>query len=173
MAKSRDTLFEEKAKELGVAFEGEIRAGANYEVAVENDGQIYVSGQIPRVDGKIVVTGAVGKDASLDDGRRAAAVCVLRALAVLRQSLGSLERVKKILRVTVFVRSAPDFAQQSEVADAASELLYSIFFPSGGHTRTSVGVYQLPKNAAVEIDLTAAIHRNETETPSWQPRSEM
>jgi len=83
----------------------------------------------------------------------------LRALAGLRQSLGGdLGRVRKILRMTVYVQSAADFTQQSEVADAASDILYAVFAPDGGHSRTSVGVYQLPKNAAVEIDMVAALH---------------
>lgn len=159
MNSSRETLFAAKAAELSVSFEDEIRAGANYEVAVENGDEIYVSGQIPRVQGLIAVTGRVGETVSLADGRRAAAICALRAVAVLRQALGSLDRVKRILRLTVYIQSASGLTQQSEVADAASEILYAIFAPAGGHTRTAVGVYQLPKNAAVELDLIAAIHR--------------
>lgn len=154
---SRQALFAAKAAEYGVEFEDEISAGANYEVAVENGGEIYVSGQIPRVRGVIAVTGRVGETLSLADGRRAAAICALRAVAVLRQTLGSLERVQRILRLTVFIQSASDFTQQSEVADAASEIFYDLFAPVGGHTRTAIGVYQLPKNAAVELDLIAAI----------------
>jgi len=158
MAGSRNELFEEVLERLGISFETPIRGGANYEVAVENDGQLFVSGMIPRVQGEIVVTGRVGEATSLEHARRAAQVCVSRAIAVLKQSLGSLDRVKKILRVNVYVQSAADFTQQSEVADAASDILYAVFAPDGGHTRTSVGVHQLPKNASVEIDLLVAVH---------------
>lgn len=157
MTPSRDWLFEQKLKECEIAFEAEFRAGANYEAAVVYDKEIYVSGQIPRVQGVIMTTGRVGQDTTLEQARRGARISALRALAVMRQSLGSLDRIKKILRVTVYVQSAADFTQQSEVADAASEVLYAVFAPDGGHTRTSVGVYQLPKNAAVEIDMIAAI----------------
>lgn len=157
MSESRNALFEQKLQELGIDFETEIQAGANYDVAIENDGDVYVSGQIPRVRGVIMVTGRAGQETSLEQARQAARICVLRAIAILRQKLGSLERVKKILRVTVYVQSAADFTQQSEVADAASEILYAIFSPAGGHTRTSVGIFQLPKNATVELDLIAAI----------------
>jgi len=80
----------------------------------------------------------------------------MRALALLQRSLGSLERVKAILSVSVFVQSAQDFTQQSEVADGASELLVKILGPAGAHTRTSVGVSQLPKNATVELSMVAA-----------------
>jgi len=157
MNRSRDDLFQDIAKELGHSFDGEMRIGGNYVPVVENGAEIYVSGQIPRIENTVVVTGRVGGDVSLDQGRYAAKICTMRALAILRQSLGSLGRIKKILRITVYVQCAPDFTQQSEVADGASEILYSIFGSAGVHTRTSVGVYQLPKNASVEIDMIAAI----------------
>ncbi len=157
MKLSRENLFQVMAKELGHSFDGEIRIGGNYTSAVENGAEIYVSGQIPRVGNTVVVTGRIGGDVPLDQGRYAAKICIMRALAILRQSLGTLDRVRKILRITVYVQSAPDFTQQSEVADGASEILYAIFASAGVHTRTSVGVYQLPKNAAVEIDMIVAI----------------
>jgi enamine deaminase RidA (YjgF/YER057c/UK114 family) len=81
----------------------------------------------------------------------------MRALVLLRQSLGSLDRIAQLLRVTVYTQSAADFTQQSEVADAASDLLHTVLGAAGTHTRTSVGVAQLPKNAAVELDLIAAV----------------
>jgi len=79
----------------------------------------------------------------------------MRALALLQQLLGSLEKVRSILRNTVFVQCAQDFTQQSEVSDGASEVLYAILGEAGKHTRTSIGVFQLPKNASVEMDLIA------------------
>jgi enamine deaminase RidA (YjgF/YER057c/UK114 family) len=135
----------------------EIRAVNSYQVAVVHANEIYVAGQLPRARGQVAVVGRVGAETSFEEGRRAARICVVRALAVMHQALGSLERVERILRMTVYVHSAADFTQQSEVADAASEILNSLFAPNGGHTRTAVGVYQLPKNGAVEIDLVAAI----------------
>ena len=93
---------------------------------------------------------------TLNHAQLAAKVCAMRALALLQRELGSLEKVRQILRVTVYTQSAPDFTQQSEVADAASELLHSVLGEPGKHTRTSVGVYQLPKNASVELDLMAS-----------------
>ncbi|WP_298933827.1 RidA family protein [uncultured Ramlibacter sp.] len=152
-----DALFDRQLKALAMVFEDDIRPGANYELVVEHGGQAWVSGQIPRLQGQIVCTGRVGQDLTLEEARAGARVSTLRALAILRQQLGSLARVERILRVTVYVQSAADFTQQSEVADACSDILYSVFAPNGGHTRTSVGVYQLPKNAALEIDLVAAV----------------
>ena len=157
MNRSRDEQFHDVARELGHSFEGEIRIGGNYVSLVENDGEIWISGQIPRVGDKVVVTGRAGTDVQLDQARVAAKICVMRALALLRQSLGSLECIRKVLRITVYVQSAQDFTQQSEVADGASEVLYTILGQAGVHTRTSVGVYQLPKNATVEIDMVVAV----------------
>lgn len=92
----------------------------------------------------------------LPEAQLAARICALRALALLQRSLGSLDPVQRILCITVDVQFAQNFTQQSEVADAASDLLHAILGEAGAHTRTSVGVFQLPKNATVEIDLIAA-----------------
>ena len=156
MEDSRETRFAAAAAALGYNFDGEIKIGGNYVPVVQHGDQVYVSGQIPRVGNTVVVTGRAGADVSVSQAQLAAKVCAMRALALLRQSLGSLERVKHILRMTVYVQSAQDFTQQSEVADAASEVLYAVLGPAGIHTRTSVGVVQLPKNASVELDLIAA-----------------
>ncbi len=156
MNSSREHAFQRIAASLGHSFDGEMRIGGNYVPAVENGDEVYISGQVPRVENTIVVTGRLGADVSLDQGKYAAKICTMRALAILRQSLGSLDRVRKILRITVYVQCAQDFTQQSEVADGASEVLYAIFDKAGVHTRTSVGVYQLPKDASVEIDMIVA-----------------
>lgn len=155
MEDSRDTRFAAVQAELGYSFDGEIKIGGNYVPVVQHGDQVFVSGQIPRVGNTVVVTGRVGSETSVLQAQLAAKICAMRALALLRQSLGSLDRVKHILRITVFVQSAQDFTQQSEVADAASDVLYAVLGPAGAHTRTSVGVVQLPKSASVEIDLIA------------------
>jgi enamine deaminase RidA (YjgF/YER057c/UK114 family) len=150
---SRDDRFKEIATQLGFCFDGEIKIGGNYVSLVRHEEQVFVSGQIPRVGNDIVVVGRVGEAVDLAKAQLAAKVCTMRALALLRQSLGSLDKVTKVLRITVFVQSAHDFTQQSEVADGASEILHAVLGEAGKHTRTSVGVYQLPKNASVELDL--------------------
>jgi len=81
----------------------------------------------------------------------------MRAIALLLKQLGSLDRVQKILRISVYVQSSASFTQQSEISDGASEALYSIFGDAGVHSKTSVGVFQLPKNASVEIDFVVAV----------------
>lgn len=154
---TKDQLFAQAAADLGYSFDGEIKIGGNY-VPLVRDGQVvYLSGQIPRVGDVVVVQGRAGETVSLGQAQLAAKVCVMRALALLQRALGSLDQVRSVLRITVYVQSAADFTQQSEVADGASALLFSILGDAGAHTRTSVGVQQLPKNATVEVDLIAAV----------------
>ena len=160
MEDSRDARFAAQEAALGYSFEGEIKIGGNYVSTLRHGDTVYVSGQVPRVGSTVVVTGRAGADVSLAQAQLAARVCAMRALVLLRQSLGSLDRIAQILRVTVYTQSAADFTQQSEVADAASELLHTVLGTAGTHTRTSVGVAQLPKNAAVELDLIAAVTPN-------------
>jgi len=157
MSESRESRFAAVEAALGHSFAGEMKIGGNYVSVVRHGNQVFVSGQIPRVGNEVVSTGAVGAEVSLAQAQVAAKVCTMRALALLRQTLGSLEGISRILRITVFVQSAQGFTQQSEVADGASEVLYSVLGDAGIHTRTSVGVYQLPKNATVELDLIAAV----------------
>jgi enamine deaminase RidA (YjgF/YER057c/UK114 family) len=156
MTDSRDTRFAAIEKALGYSFDGEIKIGGNYTSTVQHGDVVYVSGQVPRVGSTVVVTGRAGADVSLTQAQLGAKVCAMRALALLRQNLGSLDRIQQVMRVTVYTQSATDFTQQSEVADAASEVLHTVLGAAGIHTRTSVGVAQLPKNATVEVDLIAA-----------------
>lgn len=152
---SSDQRFQQAAEEMGYSFDGEIKVGGNYLPLVRHEQQIYISGQIPRVGDSVVVTGRVGEQVSLEQAQLGARISVMRALALLQRSLGSLESIKGILRIGVYVQCSMDFTRQSEVADAASDLLVSVLGEIGAHTRTSVGVYQLPKNASVEVELIA------------------
>jgi enamine deaminase RidA (YjgF/YER057c/UK114 family) len=157
MEDSRQIRFAAIEKALGYSFDGEIKIGGNYTSTVQHGDVVYVSGQVPRVGSTVVVTGRAGADVSLEQAQLGARICAMRALALLRQNLGSLDRIQQVMRVTVYTQSAADFTQQSEVADAASEVLHTVLGAAGIHTRTSVGVAQLPKNATVEVDLIAAV----------------
>jgi len=154
---SRDLALTQAAQQLGYDFDGEIKAGGNYQPLTRDGDTVYLSGQVPRVGSTVVVTGRVGADVDLARAQLAAKICVMRALVLLQRSLGSLDAVKQVLRLNVFTQCAQDFTQLSEVADGASELLVQILGPAGTHARTSVGVYALPKNASVELDLTVAV----------------
>jgi enamine deaminase RidA (YjgF/YER057c/UK114 family) len=151
----RDHELAAASAELGFDPTLELQIGGRYTALVRDGRTLYLSGQIPRIGDHIAVTGVVGAEVSLERARRGAAICVLRALTLLRQELGSLDRLRAVLRMTVFVHCDAGFTQISEVADGASDLLWRVLGPAGGHSRTSVGVLQLPKNAAVELDLIA------------------
>ena len=151
----RDMEFSKAAAALGDLFDGDIKVGGNYLPLVRDGNRVYISGQIPRFRERIIVTGRAGVEVSLQQAQLAARLCAMRALALLQRSLGSLERVRSLLHMNVYVQSGETFTQQSEVADGASELLHAVLGQAGRHTRTSVGVFQLPKNATVELDLTA------------------
>ena len=154
MQTTRQARLQQAIAQLGYSFEGEIRIGGDYVPVVRGGRTAYVSGQVPRVGTTVVVTGRVGADVSLADAQRGAKVCAIRALLLLEQALGSLDAIRQVLRVGVYVKSADGFTQQSEVADAASALLKEVLGPAGAHTRTSVGVQELPKGAAVELEMT-------------------
>lgn len=145
------------AEKHGMDLHAPLVIGGNYLPAIAHDGVVYISGQVPRVGTTVEATGRVGEAVSLEQAQAGAEICALRILAILHQQFG-LQRIDKVLKLNVFTQSAADFTQQSEVADAASNLLAVVLGSSAGpHARTSVGVYQLPKNASVEIDATVAL----------------
>lgn len=152
-----DEKYQAVQQRLGYQLD-EFKVGGNYTPLVRDANHLYISGQIPRVGDAIVLPGKVGDTLTLAQAQIAAGISALRCLGLLKQALGSLDQVKAILRITVYVRSAEDFDQQSEVANGASDLLHEILGAAGVHTRTSIGVMQLPKSAAVEIDMIAVAH---------------
>ena len=155
----REQRLAQAAQQLGYDFSGEIVIGGHYVSLIQHGDVIEISGQIPRVGSEVVVTGRVSDTVTLPQAQTAAKVCVMRAVALLARHLqkqGGLDAVAKILKLNVYVQSAADFTQQSEVADAASALLAQVLGAAGHAARTSVGVAQLPKNATVELDLQAA-----------------
>lgn len=155
MAETRTQLFLQQAAAVGFDAGDEIRIGGNYQALVRDGNLLYVSGQVPRIGSEVVVKGAVGGEIDLAAAQHGARIAVLRCLSLLQRELGSLEQIARMLTMTVYVRSAAGFTQQSEVADAASELLLQVMGDAGRHARTSVGVAELPKGAAVEIALQA------------------
>jgi len=129
---------------------------AAYVPALAHNGTATTSGQLPFVEGQLPATGKVGAEVDADLAREFAALAVLNALAALKAELGDLDRVTRVLKVTVFVASAPDFTGQPGVANGASELLGEVFGDAGQHTRSAVGVAVLPLDAPVELEVTVA-----------------
>ena len=149
-------MIEEKLAELGIVLPVAAAPAFEYVPVTLHERLAFVSGQLPR-QGETFVTGKVGGEVDLEQAREAARLCILQGLACLNQALGSLDQVEKILKVTGFVASAPGFNQQPKVIDAASELLVRVFGDAGRHARSAVGVAELPRNAAVEIELIIAL----------------
>jgi enamine deaminase RidA (YjgF/YER057c/UK114 family) len=158
---SADQRFQQEEAALGYSFDGPIKVGGNYAPVVRDGVFVYVSGQIPRVGDEVVVVGAAGAEVSMERATLAAKISTMRALALVGRTVGGLGRIVAVPRMTVFVRSAPSFTQQSEVADGASDLLSKILGPIALHARTSVGVLQLPKGATVEIDFIFRVNDGE------------
>ena len=129
---------------------------ASYLPAVEHDGLLTVSGQLPFLDGELV-TGRMGDGADLARGQAAARACGLMLLAQVQAALGSLDRVARVIRLGVFVSSTADFVDQAQVANGASDLMALAFGESGRHARAAVGVPVLPLGALVEVDGLFAI----------------
>lgn len=148
----------------------EVKAPAfQYVPVVSHNGIAYVSGQLPWVDGEIRPAGKVDREVSLDQAREAARSCTLHALAWLNQSLpGGLDDVERAIKVTGFVACSPNFHDQPQVIDAASEILVRIFGQAGHHARSAIGVAELPRNTPVEIEYIFALKRRPG--PGGHPR---
>jgi len=126
---------------------------ANYIAYKQVGNLVFISGQTCRENGTMKFTGLVGKDLASDEGKMAARLCGLNILSQIKLACdGDLRKVKSCIRLNVFVSSAEDFFDHALIADGASELMAEVFGDVGKPTRTSVGVYNLPSNSAVEID---------------------
>ena len=143
-----------KLAELGLALPEVAPPLAAYVPAVQSGRQVYVSGQLPLVEGKLLATGKVGAGVSAEQAKDLAARCALNALAAIDALVG-LEAVVKIVKVTGFVASAPEFNDQPQVINGASELIGEIFGEDGLHARSAIGVAELPLDAPVEVELVA------------------
>jgi enamine deaminase RidA (YjgF/YER057c/UK114 family) len=150
-------VIEEQLAALGIELPPAPRPVASYVPVKVVGGLAYVAGQIPMADGAVDPAGAVGSDVTTETAKAAARRCAIQALAALKETLGSLDRVRGVAKVDVFVASAPGFTDQSTVANGASDLLVEVFGDEGRHARASVGVPELPLGAAVEVALVAVV----------------
>lgn len=138
--------------DLGVTLPKPPAPVAAYIPSVRTGSLVFVSGQLPFEDGKLPATGTVPDQVSLDAAQAMARRCVINALAVLQAEIGSLDRVKRVVRVGCFVASSPGFADQPKVANGASEFLQQVFGEAGRHARAAVGSIALPLGAPVEVE---------------------
>ncbi len=151
-------MIEEKLKSLNITLPSPPKPAGAYVPVIKSAHTVYVSGQIPIKDGKLAFKGKVPNDQSLEQAQEAAKLCALNALAQLKYELGSLDKISKILRVSGFVNSVPDFTEQPKIINSASDLLFEIFGEKGKHSRIAVGVASLPLGATVEIDMIVEIN---------------
>ena len=147
---------EAKLAELGLTLPAAAAPVAAYVPVVEHGGLAYVSGQVSFVDGTLI-KGRLGEDLTLEQGIAAAQGCGLMILAQLKASLGSLDRVERVVKLGAFINSAGDFTDQPKVANGASELMVAVFGDAGKHARAAVGVPALPLGCAVEVDAIVAV----------------
>lgn len=150
-------MREERLAELGIELPAAPAPIASYVPVAEAGELAFVAAQIPMQDGTVLVSGKVGGDVTIEHAQEAARRCALQAVSALRERFGTLERVRGIVQVMVFVASAPGFTEQPKVANGASDVLVEIFGEEGKHARAAVGVAELPMGAAVEVALVARI----------------
>ena len=149
-ALDEDTIGE-RLRALGIILPEPAAPVASYVAAVEAAGMLYVSGQLPFIEGKLV-TGRLGENVALEMGVAAARACGIMILAQAKAALGSLARIERVVKLGAFVSSTGDFTDQPKVANGASELMQAVLGEAGRHSRSAVGVPVLPLGAAVEID---------------------
>jgi enamine deaminase RidA (YjgF/YER057c/UK114 family) len=149
----------EKLASLGLTLPTAAAPVAAYVPAVKTGNQVFTAGQLPVVDGKLVLTGKVGSDVTAEDAKKMAEICALNALAAI-SLVADIDQIEKIVRVGGFVNCAPGFVAIPAVINGASELLIKLFGDvNGKHARTAVGVAELPLNAPVEVEMVVQLKK--------------
>lgn len=149
--------IEKRLSELGISLPPAAAPLANYVSYVQEGSLIFIAGQLPRdADGQLAYVGKLGKDLSVEDGYAAARSCALHCIAQVKAALGSLDQVKRVVRVAGFVNCTDDFTQQPQVLNGASDVIMEVFGDKGRHTRVAVGNNALPGGVAVEVEMVVA-----------------
>jgi enamine deaminase RidA (YjgF/YER057c/UK114 family) len=142
---------EEKLKELKITLPELPKPLGSYVPFVRTGNLIFISGMLPLAGGKLIASGRVGEKVKPDEAVQAARTAAVNALAVLKSAIGSLDQVKRCVKITGYVASAQDFTEQPKVINGASDLLFEVFGEAGRHARVAVGVHILPLDSPVEI----------------------
>lgn len=143
---------ESRLAELGITLPAAAAPAANYVPFMRTGKLLLTAGQLPLKDGKLTATGLLGRDLDTAAGKEAAKQCAVNILAQAKAALGDLAKIARIVKITVFVASTPDFTEQHLVANGASDLLAAVLGDAGKHARSAVGTACLPLNAPVEIE---------------------
>jgi enamine deaminase RidA (YjgF/YER057c/UK114 family) len=144
---------EQKLKELGIILPESPKPLANYVRAVRTGNLLFVSGHGPYNDGKTLISGKLGKEVTIEEGYKTSRNVALNCLASIRAALGSLDKVKRVVKLLGMVNCAEDFKDQPKVINGASDLLVEIFGEAGRHARSAVGMQALPNQIPVEIEM--------------------
>jgi enamine deaminase RidA (YjgF/YER057c/UK114 family) len=154
-------MIEEKIVSLGIELPDAPRSAGSYVQVVVTGNLVFVSGQIPVEQGstsmQIKFKGKVGKDISLEEGQEAARLCTINALAQLKSTLGSLDKIRKFIKISGFVNCEPSFNNHSQVINGASDFIVQIFGEKGRHSRSAIGASSLPLDSAVELEFIVEI----------------
>lgn len=149
--------YEARLKQLSIDLPAAPKPVANYVPVVRVGDLLFLSGVLPSKDGQLVMTGKLGADLSIDQGVEAAKVAVLNALAIVKAETGSLDRVKRVVKMVGHIASASGFTDQPQVLNGASDLLVAVFGEAGRHARVAVGAAELPRQAPIEIELIVQV----------------
>ena len=145
--------IDKRLQELGVTIPEPAAPVANYVGCVRAGNLVFTSGQVPLKDGKFHFQGKVGGDISVEQGAEAAKLCAINVIAQVKGALGGdLDRVKRVVKLVVFVNGTPEFTEQPKVANGASDLMVEVFGDKGKHARSAVGSGSLPLNVSVEVE---------------------
>lgn len=148
---------EETLAKMGITLPQPAKPVAAYVPTARSGNLVYVSGQLPFVEGKLPTTGRLGDTVSVEEAQKLARLCAINALAALKADLGSLDKVKRVVRVGAFVAGTDAFTDQPKVANGASEFLVEVFGDAGRHARAAVGVNALPLGSPVEVELLVEV----------------
>ncbi|RUM99391.1 RidA family protein [Pseudaminobacter arsenicus] len=146
-----DTI-EKRLQSMGINLPEAAAPAANYVPFVRTGNLLYPSGQLPMKDGKLHITGLLGRDIDTATGKEAAKLCAINVLAQAKAALGDLEKIARLVKITIYVASAPDFTEQHLVGNGASDFFADVLGERGKHARVAVGMAALPLNAAVEVE---------------------
>ena len=149
--------IEKKIKSLGLELPEVAKPVGSYVPAVQSGNYVFTSGQIPFVKGELRYKGKVGGNLTIEEGYECAKISALNCLAAIKSLIDDLDRVRRVVRVTGFINSAPGFSDQPKVLNGASDLLVEIFGEKGKHSRLALGTSELPLGAPVEVDLIVEI----------------
>ena len=149
-------MIEEKLEQLGIKLTAPPAPAGSYVPVVKSNNLLFVSGQIPIQDGKLVYTGKVTDD-TIETGQKSAKLCAINILAQIKKEIGDLEKIQKVIRLNGFVNAGPEFSAHPKIINGASDLFFEILGDKGKHSRIAVGVSNLPLNSMTEIDAIVQI----------------